>query len=144
MMQIRQANAEDIQGIALLNQEELNYDYPLIDAEAQLIKILSSPNNQVFVAETDNHIVGYVQASEYIATYFPPAVNIMGLAVSKKAQGMGVGRALMQQAENWAKDINATCIRLSSGEERTAAHQFYQKIGYKKIKNHATFKKMLY
>ncbi|MBP2100620.1 GNAT family N-acetyltransferase [Enterococcus rivorum] len=142
-MKIREAKQEDIREIAILNQEELNYDYPIIDAEAQLLKILSSPNNQLFVAEIDDKIVGYVQASEYISTYFSPAVNIVGLAVSKKSQGKGVGRALMLQAENWAKTIDATFIRLSSGEERTEAHQFYQKIGYEKIKNHATFKKRL-
>ncbi|QQG29864.1 hypothetical protein JFY74_07460 [Pectobacterium carotovorum] len=50
---------------------------------------------------------------------------------------------MMKQTENWAKDMGATGIRLNSGESRIEAHHFYEHIGFKKIKNQASFRKML-
>lgn len=142
-MNIRQAALEDISAIHFLNKDALHYDYPLEEAEQHLRYLLSSPTNQLFVAEIEEAVVGYVHVAEYISSYGPRLVNILALAVRNDVQRKGIGKALMEQAAHWANATGAAGIRLNSGESRIEAHRFYEHIGFKKIKNQASFRKML-
>lgn len=47
----------------------------------------------------------------------------------------------MEAAENWAKEIGATGVRLNSGADRTNAHAFYRNIGYEVKKQQIRFLK---
>lgn len=67
--------------------------------------------------------------------------NNMGIAVFSGYHRQGIGRALLQAVENWAKETGASCVRLVSGAERTGAHGFYQRCGYTDGKNQLNFKK---
>ena len=49
----------------------------------------------------------------------------------------------MQRAEDWAKERGCSIVRLSSTITRTAAHRFYETIGYTKIKTQHSFIKPL-
>ena len=77
----------------------------------------------------------------YEAVYFAPLVNILGLAVRESCRGKGIGKVLMDAAENWAKEIGATGVRLNSGATRTNAHDFYRHIGYTTEKQQIRFLK---
>ncbi|EID3101044.1 GNAT family N-acetyltransferase [Listeria monocytogenes] len=141
-MNIRLATLEDAEEIQKVNTEELHYDYPLGKTKEMLELILSLDWQVIYVAEIDGEFAGYVQANKYLGTFGDLLVNIMGLAVSIKFQGHGVGKALMIAAEAWAKEIVAEGVRLNSGEERPEAHAFYEKIGYEKVKFQAKFQKV--
>lgn len=54
----------------------------------------------------------------------------MGIAVSADYRRMGIGRALLAKAEEWAIQTGAKGVRLVSGETRTGAHVFYRSCGY--------------
>jgi ribosomal protein S18 acetylase RimI-like enzyme len=54
--------------------------------------------------------------------------SIWRLSVSEDARGMGLGRLLMNEAEEWAKENGGTKMILYTGNP--AASAFYQKIGY--------------
>jgi GNAT superfamily N-acetyltransferase len=56
--------------------------------------------------------------------------RITALVVDKQFRGKGVGRRLVETAERWAWKRDCTRIELTSGEQRTQAHQFYQDLGY--------------
>mmetsp|Transcript_23082 Transcript_23082/g.38195 ORF Transcript_23082/g.38195 Transcript_23082/m.38195 type:complete len:194 (+) Transcript_23082:162-743(+) len=56
--------------------------------------------------------------------------TIWRLAVSKTARGCGLGRKLMQHAEEWAVQRGASKMLLYTGNP--AASKFYQKLGYAK------------
>lgn len=107
----------------------------------QNIATLDSSHARLFVAEVDGEVVGFVEPQVYEAVYFPPLVNILGLAVRESHRGMGIGKALMEAAENWAKEIGATGVRLNSGADRTNAHAFYCHIGYEAKKQQIRFLK---
>ena len=141
-MNIRLAALEDISAIHFLNKDALHYDYPLKEAKQHLRYLLSSPTNRLFVAEIEEDVVGYVHAAEHISLYGPRLVNILALAIRSDVQRKGIGKALMEQAEHWANATGAAGIRLNSGESRTEAHRFYEHIGFKKIKNQTSFRKM--
>ncbi|GGC93769.1 GNAT family N-acetyltransferase [Enterococcus wangshanyuanii] len=141
-MTIRVATKADIQAINRLNTEALQHEYPLKEAEERLAYILSSPANQLFVKEIAGQVVGYIQLSEYICTYGPILMNVLGLAVDEAFRHQGIGKGLLKHGEQWAKDQGAQGLRLNSGLERTEAHKFYRHEGYEEIKKQINFRKL--
>ncbi len=62
--------------------------------------------------------------------YGPDAVRLRQMAVLPTLQGKGVGRALMQFAENIARDMGYKRIMMHA---RKTATGFYEKLGYEVI-----------
>lgn len=59
-----------------------------------------------------------------------PAAHLEVLAVTKKAEGMGVGRALMDAIERAAQDRGATAMTLNVFMSNEKARGFYRHLGY--------------
>lgn len=137
---IREANPEDSAAIAEITAEGLGYDCAP-EMIARNIAALDRSHARLFVAEIDGVAVGFVEPQVYEAVYFATLVNILGLAVRESCRGQGIGKALMDAAENWAKEIGATGVRLNSGATRTNAHDFYRHIGYTTEKQQIRFLK---
>lgn len=139
---IRACELDDAAAIQKLNKEEMGYDYPLEEVIRKLEYLLDSDKDQLFVAELDGKVVGYIHASSYETSYTISLKNIMGIAVSQRHQGQGIGALLLQRAEAWARESGAKGIRLVSGETRTHAHEFYRHMGYTSSKKQLNFKKI--
>ena len=139
---IREAEISDATSIWKLNCDEMGYQYPLSDTVLNIGKLLSSETDKIYVAVSNNTIVGYVHANDYDLTYAPHMKNIMGIAVSGSWQRRGIGRALLNSIENWARQSNAKGIRLVSGSSRMEAHAFYRSCGYSGDKLQLNLKKM--
>ena len=60
----------------------------------------------------------------------PETVRLRQMAVVNDVQGKGIGRALMQFAENLARDRGYKCITMHA---RKNAVGFYERMGYKKV-----------
>jgi predicted GNAT family N-acyltransferase len=60
----------------------------------------------------------------------PKTVRLRQMAVINDLQGKGIGRALMQFAENLARDRGYKSITMHARKNATG---FYEKLGYKKI-----------
>ncbi len=60
----------------------------------------------------------------------PATVRLRQMAVINDLQGKGIGRALMQFAENLARDRGYKSITMHARKNATG---FYEKLGYKKI-----------
>lgn len=56
----------------------------------------------------------------------------------------GIGRLLMQQAEQWAREKVCWAVHVRSNVVRKDAHAFYETIGYRRIKTQFTFRKALH
>ena len=67
--------------------------------------------------------------------------NIMGIAVADSYRKRGVGKALLEGIETWARESGA---RLVSGAAQTQAHEFYNRCGYGGGRQQVNFKKMLH
>lgn len=139
---IREAVESDVSAIWQLNSNELGYQYSLDGTVQNVTKLLSSNADKIFVAILDGSVVGYVHANDYDLLYAPHMKNIMGIAVSGGHKRKGIGRALLQQVENWARETGAFGIRLVSGSTRTDAHAFYRRCGYEGSKEQINLKKM--
>ncbi|MHB1485115.1 MAG: GNAT family N-acetyltransferase [Saccharofermentanales bacterium] len=142
-MIIREAVIDDYKDIYLLNKESLGYDFPEDQTREQLQTILDIPTDKIYVAEVDRKVVGYIQLSAYECTYSESLKNILALVVSEEFRKMGIGRKLLQAAEEWAKESGSKGIRLVSSSYRTGAHQFYLNCGYTMRKEQKNFLKWL-
>ena len=85
----------------------------------------------VFVAETADGIVGRISlardshpASEHIAD--------LGLMVAEEHRRQGVGRALMDAAESWAREVGVHKLELHVFPYNTAAIALYEGMGYER------------
>ena len=139
---IRVARQSDADEIAHLTRQ-LGYDLTKSDAADRLSRILMRADQRVFVADIGGRATGWIHAVlvEYVdAEAF---ALIGGLVVDRVHRGSGIGRALVDAAENWARERGVSMVRLSSTVARTAAHRFYEKLGYTKIKTQHSFIKPL-
>lgn len=139
---IRNAESRDVNDLAKICTDDLGYN-----CEASLVErglsMLNSSTEQVFVAEINNRVVGFIHIELYNLIYCEPAANILGLAVASDYQRQGIGKALMAKAEEWAKLNNATFVRLNSAVKRKEAHKFYRSLGYDNEKEQIRFMKMI-
>ncbi|MCB5956338.1 GNAT family N-acetyltransferase [Enterococcus sp. CWB-B31] len=142
-MIIREAILSDAEALHTINQDSLGYDYPLIKTKEQLEDLLNLTDNKLFICTIDDQVCGYIHAAVYLTIYAPKMINILALSVDTAFQGKGCGKELMQFVEKWAAATGAGGIRLNSGEERKAAHHFYEHIGFAKRKNQANYYKMI-
>lgn len=140
---IRIANHEDPpQLVSLCNQ--LGYQASAQEIQPRLIDIINNDDHQVYVAElSDKRLVGWVHVYLYHLFYADSMAGIGGLVVDDGFRGLGVGKKLMENAENWAKDKGCYAVMLRSNIARKEAHLFYEKIGYLNIKEQYAFRKLL-
>ena len=140
---IRAASITDAQPIAQLCFQ-LGYSNTSLEIENRLNAIGPDPMQAIWVAvNNENAVIGWVHALKVIYLESKPFVEIGGLVVDQDRRGNGIGKALMQKVEHWAKTIGLLEIRLRSNIIRTEAHMFYEKLGFKKVKTQYTFYKNL-
>lgn len=138
---LRNYQTRDAREIWQLNNDELGYSFSYEETLTKLERLSQEASHCLLVAEIDGKVVGYIHGNDYEVVYMPSFKNIMGLAVAKEYQNQGIGKALLTALEEWAKDTGAKGVRLVSGGERLAAHQFYERCGYQKKKMQANFRK---
>lgn len=141
-MHIREAKITDAAAICCISSKDLGYECKESFVKERMEK-LEANREVVFVAELEGAVAGYVHAEVYSLLYWEPMVNILGLAVSSDYRRQGVGKILMQQVEEWAKEKGIKEIRLNSGGARKEAHEFYRAIGFDDEKVQVRFLKAL-
>lgn len=110
---------------------ELTNDQNRIPTIEDLEKVISSPNNFVFIAKNNDEIIGTLT----LVFYWIPSglkVWIEDVIVSNNARGKGVATALMWHAIGIARENGAKKIDLSSSPWREAANNLYLKLGFEK------------
>ena len=139
---IRKIKIDDCEEIRIICVEELGYECEKDLIETR-INELDENREAVFVAETDNRIIGFIHVEKYKLLYSEDMVNILGLAVAKNYQRCGFGKDLLRKAEQWARNNNIHIIRLNSGAKRTDAHEFYRAMNFLNEKEQKRFIKLL-
>jgi len=104
------------------------------DAEKQqrgLKLLLASSQAQVFVAEHSGTVVGMVCLQKRISTAAGGEVAVLeDLVVTAAQRGQGIGRALLQQAQQWATTEGLLGLQLLADKENYPALLFYQQAGW--------------
>ena len=130
LIEIRASVEKDAAAIAALCTNELGYQTSAEQVKEKLSALLQSSQHKILAAAADGEVVGFVHAASYETLYFPPLKNLLGLAVASEYRHRGIGTALLDAAEAWARETGACGVRLNSGSTRLEAHQFYRKLGY--------------
>ena len=134
LIEVRAAVEEDAAAIAALCANELGYQTSAKQVKEKLTGFLKSGQDRIFVAAAEGQVVGFIHAASYETLYFPPLKNLLGLAVAAAYRHRGIGSALLDAVEAWAKETGASGVRLNSGSTRLEAHQFYRNHGYRSEK----------
>jgi GNAT superfamily N-acetyltransferase len=130
---IRSANLGDTQAVKELFQELIGHPLSDDDVINQMSYVQSSPIDSLFVYEIDNKIVGLLafRIRENIEENSRFG-EISVIVVNSESRKKGIGKKLMEYAEELAREKSCTGTWLVSGFGREEqAHPFYKELGYK-------------
>jgi GNAT superfamily N-acetyltransferase len=108
---------------------QLGYDVAAAELDARVERVLAATNHHVVVAEDGGRVVGLVHVFERPALEKPCEAVVQAIVVDATLRGRGIGKALMETAETWARLRGLGSVVLST---RNAA-AFYTQLGYGKI-----------
>ena len=127
---LRSASLMDADDVAAL-LTELGYPCDRTEALERISSIIDN-DRQVLVLARLAGIVSGLIALDFM--YYLPlgthTCRVTALVVTPEAQGRGLGRQLLREAERRARTGGAARIELASGSQRTDAHAFYKACGY--------------
>ena len=132
MALIRKIHEEDYEAAGMIWREVL--DVPVSDEDlAQIYRKMSADDRCfTYVAEADDKIVGLVTGVCVPAVPFPNGyIIINGLGVIPGYRHRGIGQKLLIQVEKEAAKRKVSGIGLAAGIDRTDAHAFYERMGYR-------------
>lgn len=131
-MEIRKATSQDIDKLASL-MGELGYPTTREQMHIRFHNIEAAPDHYTLVADYEGEIVGMIGFHTGFS-YNDDGIyaRIIALVVDSNYRSKGIGKLLLTEAENCARNLGATGIGLNSGNrsERERAHQFYKDRGY--------------
>ncbi len=114
------------------------------DYSAAFEALVQAPEADIYVAlDEAGDVVGTYQIHflKGLAFMGRPRAEIESVHVRSDQRGTGVGRIMMDHAEDLARKANACMVQLTSNRERDGSHHFYRKLGYDQ--SHLGYKKML-
>lgn len=135
---IRKATKADAQSLTRLSFQ-LGYNQTDAITISNLEWISKSENDDAFVAEYEEQIVGWMQVTYIVRLESKPFCELVGLVVDESVRSRGVGRLLVDKAIEWAKERNTETLRLRTNVIRTEAHKFYEKVGFNLTKEQKIF-----
>ena len=141
-VRIRSPRATDAERLAALNRE-LGYATELREIVSRINRVSKLPEHFIAVAETESGVIGWVQAEHRFSMETGEKAELIGLVVSAGARRGGVGRLLVQTAEEWAADRGLRSIVVRSNVVRPESHSFYKRIGYTRSKTQHVYAKPL-
>lgn len=109
----------------------------------RITRLAAMPDHAVFVSCRGGAVIGWIHVFSVHHLQSEPRAEIGGLVVSADARGAGIGAALVERAERWARDQQLPSILVRSQVMREAAHRFYLREGYTQTKTSAVFAKNL-
>jgi GNAT superfamily N-acetyltransferase len=129
---IRPAQQQDVAALASL-MTELGYPTTTGSMQQRFALLQPNPDYVTWVAVANNEVAGMIGLlKNYYFEKDGIYVRIGALVVSAQHRNKGIGKLLIQKAEDWAIELGAHDILVNSGnrEERKVAHAFYQQMGY--------------
>ena len=137
MDKIRSARREDAPRLAQL-AGELGSGISSVSIGAAIDR-LRPDEGAIYVAEEDEHLTAWIHVYRSRVLQTEPFAEIGGLVVDSQRRGAGIGRRLLETAEQWASANGLEAIRARSNIVRSYAHLFYRRRGYDLEKTSYTF-----
>ena len=127
---LRSASLMDADDVAVL-LSDLGYPCDREDASERIHAIIANDRQALVLARHDGAVCGLI-ALDFM--YYLPlgttTCRITAMVVTPEAQGRGLGRQLLREAERRARVGGAARLEITSGSQRSDAHAFYRACGY--------------
>ena len=147
---LRRATREDVPAIVALHAADaLGGHGDSADPDdlpvylAAFDRMAASGTDRLFVACLGDAVVGTYQISfsQSLTHHGRLRAIVEAVQVSAAVRSRGIGAAMMRHAEDEARTAGAGVVELTSNRRRTAAHRFYERLGF--IQSHLGFKKAI-
>ncbi len=93
--------------------------------------------------DSETTLTGWIAAERRVSLESGPRVEIVALVVDARARRNGIGRALVNVAENWAAEQRVPAVIVRSNAIRVEAHEFCPALGYYRVKTQHMYAKRL-
>jgi N-acetylglutamate synthase-like GNAT family acetyltransferase len=140
---LRKARVEDAADIARL-AGELGYATAIEAMHKRLAVLATHPDHCITVAERDGHVLGWIAVEHRRTLESGERAEIVGLVVDARCRSGGIGRLLVQAAEQWAQQLGFDTLCVRSNVLRDASHPFYERMGYVRHKTQHYYVKTLF
>lgn len=146
---VRRARSDDLaQIVAMLTDDMLGRGRESAEQETYrtaFAEITADPHQFLAVVEgaADESLVATMQLSLIpgLSRGGTKRLQIEGVRVADSERGSGLGSALFQWAEEYARSQGATLLQLTTDKQRTDAQRFYDQLGY--VASHEGYKRIL-
>lgn len=129
----RKATIQDISQLAeLFDQYRIFYhkDSDIPAAENFLKERIENKDSEIFVAENDGKLVGFVQLYPlFSSTRMKRYWLLNDLYVNQDYRGKGFSKALIEESKTMAKSTNACGILLETGKSNDIGNKLYPSCG---------------
>ena len=128
-IEIRPATTADADRIAALFTDE---GYPSGPSDiVERLGRFDSEHSRVLVADHDGEILGFVAVHALPRfEHSDRIVRIMALVVDAGVRERGIGRLLMDAAEDMGRAVGAAFAEVTAGHHRPDARRLYEELGY--------------
>jgi GNAT superfamily N-acetyltransferase len=141
MIEIRACTPEDADVVSAL-LAELGYCVSPRQTSENIRQLGETGSDPIFLAVSGERVVGLVACHFCkMLQYDKPVMRMTALVVHHEARRLGIGKRLMEHAEQLAADAGCGFVELTSAMRRAEAHAFYRGIGYEP--NSLRFRKLL-
>lgn len=114
------------------------------EVAVRLEEILRHDDHVVFVAERPAFgLAAYIEIFPLRTIAANPRIEIASFVVDESCRSQGVGRLLLEHAEEWARSHGYKETSLRCNVIRERAHLFYENLGYRVNKTQKSFRKTL-
>jgi ribosomal protein S18 acetylase RimI-like enzyme len=146
---IRPASMSDFDAVGRIFAQENRFHAELVPeivqvldpimTEAWFARLLAKLKHVLLLGVKDDEVVGLVWLSERSNPDDPiyrsrRYVYVEELAVTEGYRGQGIGRRLMQVAEEWARERGVREIELDVWEKNQNAIAFYDRLNYRPVR----------
>ena len=141
---IREAHRKDVPALALLWKEMMDF-HSRYDArfrfapdayreiERHLLETVRSRSAQIFVAEAEGRVIGYILGEVHSRRPIYPAGTygfISDISVTASCRRSGVGRELVRTLVAWFRREKVTAIELFVAEANPVSMAFWRAMGF--------------
>jgi GNAT superfamily N-acetyltransferase len=129
-LSIREARPTDADALAPL-VAQLGYPIESAAMPARVSRVIADANTRALVAVNGDDVIGLatVQARPML-NHDHPIAQLTLLVVDEANRVHGVGRALVNAAEAWARERGCHRIVVTTALRRADAHAFYERLDF--------------
>lgn len=113
---------------------QLGYPVTVAETTERLEAIGERPDHRLIGAEQDGQLIGWAHVHADWALDHGFEADLIGLVVHEEQRGLGIGRALIGEAAEWAFKHNCTRMRVRANVIRLRAGDFYRRAGFREVK----------